>query len=150
MKIVSVVGARPQFIKSAPVSKAIAEAGCCEYKIHTGQHYDYELSQVFFEEMRIPEPSVNLGIGSGSHARQTGQMMIGIEAELLVQKPDIVMVYGDTNTTLAGAIAAAKLNIKLAHIEAGLRAFNRKMPEEHNRVLTDHCSDLLFCPTDCR
>src|SRR4030042_2585276 len=147
MKIASVVGARPQFIKSAPVSNAIAEAGHQEYKIHTGQHYDYDLSQVFFEEMGIPEPAVNLSIGSGTHAQQTGQMMVGIEAELLDQKPDIVLVYGDTNSTLAGALAAAKLEVKLAHIEAGLRSFNRTMPEEHNRVLTDHCSDLLFCPT---
>src|SRR4030065_810426 len=147
MKIVSVVGARPQFIKSAPVSKAIAEAGFDEYKIHTGQHYDYEMSQVFFEDLGLPEPSINLGIGSGTHARQTGHMLVGIETELVNQKPDIVLVYGDTNSTLAGALAAVKLNIKLAHIEAGLRSYNRRMPEEHNRVLTDHCSDLLFCPT---
>jgi UDP-GlcNAc3NAcA epimerase len=147
MKIASVIGARPQFIKSAPVSKAIVEAGYSEYKIHTGQHYDYEMSQIFFEEMGITEPSINLGVGSGTHAQQTGQMMMGIEPVLLAQNPDVVLVYGDTNTTLAGALVAAKLNIKLAHIEAGLRSFNRQMPEEHNRVLTDHCADLLFCPT---
>ncbi len=127
--------------------RLLAKAGHQEYKIHTGQHYDYGMSQVFFEEMGIPEPSVNLNIGSGTHAQQTGQMMVGIESELLVQKPDVVLVYGDTNSTLAGALAAVKLQVKLAHIEAGLRSFNRKMPEEHNRVLTDHCSDLLFCPT---
>ena len=147
MNIVSIVGARPQFIKSAPVSKAIADAGHSEYKIHTGQHYDYGMSQVFFDELGLPEPSINLGLGSGTHAQQTGNMLIVIETVLLSQNPDIVLVYGDTNSTLAGALAAVKLDIKLAHIEAGLRSYNRQMPEEHNRVLTDHCSDLLFCPT---
>jgi UDP-GlcNAc3NAcA epimerase len=147
MRIVSIVGARPQFIKSAPVSKAIAISGHQEYLVHTGQHYDYEMSKIFFEEMRIQEPNINLNVGSGTHAQQTSQMMIGIEHILLSHKPDIVLVYGDTNSTLAGAIAAAKLQIKLAHVEAGLRSYNHQMPEEHNRVLTDHCSDLLFCPT---
>ncbi len=147
MKIVSVLGARPQFIKSAPVSKALHQAGHTEYILHTGQHYDYGMSAVFFEQMDLQEPTINLNVGSGSHAGQTSQMLTGIESFLISRQPDVVLVYGDTNSTLAGALAAVKLYMKTAHIEAGLRSHNRQMPEEHNRVLADHCADLLFCPT---
>ncbi|MCX6651397.1 MAG: UDP-N-acetylglucosamine 2-epimerase (non-hydrolyzing) [Methanomassiliicoccales archaeon] len=146
MKVLSIVGARPQFIKVSPVHKAVSKKH--DHKImHTGQHYDYQMSQVFFEELDIPAPDYYLGVGSGSHGAQTGKMLVAIEEILLKDRPDIVLVYGDTNSTLAGALAAIKLNIPIGHIEAGLRSFRRGMPEEINRVLTDHISTLLFCPS---
>ena len=146
MKIVSVIGARPQFIKAAVLSRALRERHE-EYLVHTGQHYDDNMSSVFFEELGIPEPECNLGIGSGSHAVQTGAMLKALEMVLQRERPDVALVYGDTNSTLAGALAAAKLLIPVAHVEAGLRSFNRRMPEEINRVLTDRLSALLLCPS---
>ncbi len=156
MKIATIIGARPQFIKAAVVSRAISEFNkrtrnksslITDVIIHTGQHYDRNMSDVFFEEMSIPRPNYFLNINGLSHGAMTGQMLEKIEGVLLKEKPDIVLVYGDTNTTLSGALAAVKLHIPVAHIEAGLRSFNRRMPEEVNRVLTDHVANFLFCPT---
>ena len=150
MKVVSILGARPQFIKAAPVSFALRDASIDEYIIHTGHHCDHAMSQVFFDELGIPEPDVNLGVGSGHHGWQTGHMLSGIEKVLLEEKSDWVLVYGDTNSILAGALAEVKLHIPVAHVGAGLRSLNREMPEEHNHIFTDHCANPLFCYLDCR
>lgn len=147
MKVLTVVGARPQFIKAAPVSRELRQVAT-EVLVHTGQHFDANMSDVFFEELGIPKPDYHLGIGGGSHGAMTGAMLASLEAVIQQEKPDWVMVYGDTNSTLAGGLAAAKLHVPVAHVEAGLRSFNRQMPEEINRVLTDHLSTMLFAPTE--
>jgi UDP-GlcNAc3NAcA epimerase len=147
VRVFSVVGARPQFIKAAPLSSAL-RVHHSEFLVHTGQHYDDDMSDVFFRQLGIPLPDANLGIGSGSHAEQTAAMMHPLERLMLEQQPDWVLVYGDTNSTLAAALAAAKIRLPVAHVEAGLRSYNRAMPEEINRVLTDHAATILFCPTD--
>jgi UDP-GlcNAc3NAcA epimerase len=148
MRVMSVLGARPQFIKAAMVSRALKDARLEEITVHTGQHYDYDMSRLFFEQLGLDSPPHNLEVGSGSHGAQTGRILEQVEALMLTERPDMVLVYGDTNSTIAGALAAAKLHIPVAHVEAGLRSFNRTMPEEVNRVVTDHLSDLLFVPTD--
>ncbi|MGD0023420.1 MAG: UDP-N-acetylglucosamine 2-epimerase (non-hydrolyzing) [Xanthobacteraceae bacterium] len=148
MKIVTVLGARPQFIKAAPLSRALAARGLTESLLHTGQHYDPEMSDVFFRELSLPAPAYHLGVGSGPHGEQTGRMLSGIEAILTNDRPDLVLVYGDTNSTLAGALAAVKLNLPVAHVEAGLRSFNRRMPEEINRIVVDAVASLLFVPVE--
>lgn len=148
MKILSVVGARPQFVKLAPIDRAAREAGVEHVIVHTGQHYDPMLSDVFFAELGISTPDVHLGVGSGSHGVQTGAMLAQLDAVFDQHAPDWVLVYGDTNSTVAAALSAVKLHIPVAHLEAGLRSFNRRMPEEHNRVLTDHAADVLLAPTE--
>ncbi len=146
-KILSIVGARPNFVKLPPIHKALTNRHVTHIIVHTGQHYDYQMSKVFFESLQIPDPQYNLNVGSGSHCNQLGEIMKKFEEVLLIENPKVVLVYGDTNSTLAGALAAVKLGFPVAHIEAGLRSFDRQMPEEVNRVLTDHISKNLFCPT---
>jgi UDP-N-acetylglucosamine 2-epimerase (non-hydrolysing) len=148
VKVLSVVGARPQLVKLAPIAAAFAGTGHQHVIVHTGQHYDADLSDVFFSGLGIPDPDVHLGIGSGSHGAQTGGVLTAMDPVLEAERPDWVLVYGDTNSTLAGALSAVKMHLPVAHLEAGLRSFNRRMPEEHNRILTDHAADLLLAPTE--
>jgi len=148
MKVAVVLGTRPEIIKLSPIIRECARLRLDYFILHTGQHYAYNLNQVFFEQLGLPPSKYNLGVGSGTHAKETGKMLIGIERVLLKEKPDVVLVEGDTNTVLAGALAASKLQIKVGHVEAGLRSYDRQMPEEINRTLTDHCSDYLFAPTE--
>lgn len=148
VKVLSVVGARPQFVKLAPIAHALSGAGVEHVIVHTGQHYDLNMSDVFFHDLAIPAPDEHLAIGSATHGRQTGAMLTAMDEVLEKHQPDTVLVYGDTNSTAAGALAAVKMHIALAHLEAGLRSFNRRMPEEHNRVMTDHLADLCLAPTE--
>ncbi|MCX4998292.1 UDP-N-acetylglucosamine 2-epimerase (non-hydrolyzing) [Streptomyces longwoodensis] len=148
MKVISIVGARPQLVKLAPIAAAFARTEHEHVIVHTGQHYDADLSDVFFSGLGIPDPDVHLGVGSGSHGVQTGSVLSALDPVLDREQPDWVLVYGDTNSTIAGALSAVKMHLPVAHLEAGLRSFNRRMPEEHNRVLTDHCADLLLAPTE--
>jgi len=147
VKVLSIVGARPQFVKLAPIAEALTAGGHAHVIVHTGQHYDANMSDVFFQDLAIPAPDVHLGVGSGSHGVQTGAMLSALDGVLDEHRPDWVLVYGDTNSTIAGALSAVKMHLPLAHLEAGLRSFNRRMPEEHNRVLTDHAADLCLAPT---
>lgn len=148
MKIAIILGTRPEIIKMSPVIRECESRGLDYFVLHTGQHYSYNLDKIFFDELQLPQPRYNIDVGSGSHAEQTGNMMIGIENRLLQEHPDIVLVQGDTNSVLAGSIVAAKLHVDVGHIEAGLRSYDRSMPEEINRILADHCADLLFAPTE--